>query len=67
MIQYEQARQISLERILIKLGFQSAYTSRVGEELWYHSPFRDEKTPSFKVDIHRNVWFDFGENLGGHQ
>ena len=65
MMQFEQARQISLERILSKLGFEAAYASRVGESLWYHSPFRDEKTPSFKVDIRRNVWFDFGENIGG--
>ena len=65
MMQFEQARQISLERVLMKLGLEAAYASRVGEELWYHSPFREEKTPSFKVDTRRNLWFDFGENVGG--
>ena len=64
-MQFEQAWQISLERVLMKLGLEAAYASRVGEELWYHSPFREEKTPSFKVDTRRNLWFDFGENVGG--
>ena len=26
---------------------------------------REEKTPSFKIDVRRNLWFDFGENVGG--
>lgn len=25
----------------------------------YKSPFRDEHTPSFKVDYNRNLWHDF--------
>lgn len=65
MMQFEQARQMPLAKILMKLGFETARTSRAGEELWYHSPFRDEKTPSFKVDVRRNIWFDFGEGVGG--
>jgi len=31
----------------------------------YKSPFRGERTPSFKVDYNRNLWFDFGSNEGG--
>ena len=31
----------------------------------YRSPFRDEDTPSLKVDYNRNLWFDFGSNEGG--
>lgn len=31
----------------------------------YKSPFRDERTPSFKVDYNRNLWFDFGNGEGG--
>lgn len=31
----------------------------------YRSPFRDERTPSLKVDYNRNLWFDFGSNEGG--
>lgn len=32
---------------------------------WFLSPFRTEKTPSFKIDINKNVWFDFGIGTGG--
>jgi hypothetical protein len=34
-------------------------------DAWFKSPFRDEKTASFKVNIQKNIWFDFGENKGG--
>jgi DNA primase len=32
---------------------------------WYHSPFRQENTPSFKVNLNKNLWFDFGTGEGG--
>jgi len=32
---------------------------------WYRSPLRNDKTPSFKVDLSRNLWYDFGIGLGG--
>lgn len=31
----------------------------------YKSPFRDEKTASFKVDYTTNLWCDFGSDEGG--
>lgn len=31
----------------------------------YKSPFRDEKTASFKVDYRANLWYDFGTGEGG--
>lgn len=31
----------------------------------YLSPYRDERTPSFKVDYNMNVWFDHGTGEGG--
>ena len=31
----------------------------------YKSPFRDEKTASFKVDYLQNLWYDFGSGEGG--
>lgn len=31
----------------------------------YCSPIRNEKTPSFKVDRVKNVWYDFGTGTGG--
>ena len=50
------------------------YLSQIGHQpvkiqqpsYWYRSPFRDEKTPSFKVNRQRNQWFDFGEGKGGN-
>lgn len=36
-----------------------------GRNYWYVSPFRDERTPSFKVDIHSNLFYDFGIGYGG--
>ena len=32
---------------------------------WFLSPMRQETTPSFKVNIDKNVWFDFGTGEGG--
>lgn len=31
----------------------------------YHSPFREEKNPSFKVSEVKNLWIDYGTNEGG--
>jgi len=33
---------------------------------WYKSPFRDETVASFKVDIGKNVWYDYGLGEGGN-
>ena len=34
-------------------------------DTWFLSPFRDEKTASFKVDNYRNKFYDFGIMKGG--
>lgn len=31
----------------------------------YHSPFREERNPSFKVSEIKNLWIDYGTNEGG--
>lgn len=31
----------------------------------YHSPFREDKYASLKVDYNKNLWIDFGSNEGG--
>jgi len=31
----------------------------------YHSPFREENNPSFKVSEIKNLWIDYGTNEGG--
>jgi len=34
-------------------------------EAWYLSPLHEEKTPSFKVDLQKNIWYDHGIGEGG--
>lgn len=45
-------------------GYQP--TSVRGNNWWYLSPLRDERTASFKVDVNKNVWYDFGLGKGGN-
>lgn len=58
-----QARDIDLVAYLSGLGFEPAKIK--GINFWYHSPFRQEHTPSFKVNRNLNRWYDFGEGIGG--
>lgn len=59
----EQAIQISLVDFLASMGFNPAQVR--GYKLWYLSPFRAESKPSFKVNVEMNLWYDFGEGVGG--
>ena len=62
-----QAKCIPLEQYLERQGLRPKKTRQGGRELWYHSPIRDgDKTPSFKVDTVKNVWFDHGVAHGGN-
>ncbi len=59
----EQANQIPLTRLLKDLGFSPVQEL---QRSWiYSSPLRQEKTPSFKVNLSRNLWVDFGDGEGG--
>ncbi|HEU4606900.1 MAG TPA: CHC2 zinc finger domain-containing protein, partial [Chitinophagaceae bacterium] len=58
-----QAKQIDLVDYLASLGYQPQKV-RNGD-YWYHSPLREEKTPSFKVNRKLNVWYDHGTGKGG--
>jgi Toprim-like/CHC2 zinc finger len=57
------AKATDLSSILNKIGHVPA--RQKGHDLWYYSPFRKEKTPSFHVNTAKNVWYDFGEVMGG--
>lgn len=59
----EEAKRIPLEVYLRRIGFTPV--KQHGDSLWYCSPFRKEKTPSFKVSGSRNLWYDFGAGQGG--
>lgn len=59
----DEMRQLPLETFLQRLGHHPAMRKR--NDLWYNAPYREEKTPSFKVNTDRNIWFDFGAGRGG--
>ena len=59
----DEMRQLPLETFLQRLGHSPAMQKR--NDLWYNAPYREERTPSFKVNTDRNVWFDFGLGRGG--
>ncbi|CDT07415.1 DNA primase [Sphingobacterium sp. PM2-P1-29] len=48
---------------LSKLGYEPSKIR--GNDHWYYSPFRNENSPSFKVNRRKNRWYDFGEGKGG--
>lgn len=62
-LSFEAARQISIVDYLSRLGFEPAKIR--GADHWYHSPFREERAPSFKVNASLNLWFDHGTGAGG--
>jgi hypothetical protein len=60
----KQAKELNLVEFLRCLGHEPKTTR--GNDTWFHSPLRpEERTPSFKVDTRKNVWFDFGLGEGG--
>lgn len=58
-----QVREMDIVAYLAKLGIEPKRIR--GNDFWYHSPFRNERTPSFKVNRNLNKWYDFGEGIGG--
>ena len=56
-------REIPIADFLSAMGIHP--TKQKGNALWYSAPYRTERTPSFKVDTAKNVWFDFGTGKGG--
>lgn len=59
----EEIKKIPLATFLSRLGCEPS--CRRGNGLWYRSPLRQENTPSFKVQLDKNTWYDFGIAKGG--
>jgi len=57
------AKKIDLVDYLASLGHHPQKVSH--QDYWYLSPFRDEKTASFKVNRKLNVFYDHGTGMGG--
>ncbi|MEP6738249.1 MAG: CHC2 zinc finger domain-containing protein [Chryseolinea sp.] len=62
-LSFLEAKQIPITEYLGGLGFEP--TKVLGNDCWYYSPFRDERTPSFKVNTKLNMWYDHGSGQGG--
>src|SRR6266498_1236535 len=60
----QEIKKTDIVDYLSRIGFKPAKITR--HDYWYLSPFRDEKTPSFKVNRNMNRWYDFGEGKGGN-
>ena len=59
-----EAKKIDMVQYLSDLGFEPQKIR--GNDYWYHSPFRKETDPSFKVNRKFNVWYDHGLQKGGN-
>jgi len=59
----DKIKAIPIERFMVSLGYQikSVTTSNI----FFDSPFRNEKTASFSVWKKNNLWKDFGSGEGG--
>lgn len=60
---WDEVKRIDLVDYLDTLGIQPQKIRN--NDYWYLSPFRQEKTPSFKINRNQNVWFDHGSGEGG--
>jgi len=58
-----EAKNIPIADYLQSIGITPC--KRQGNNLWYYSPFREETEPSFKVNLVRNEWKDFGSGGKG--
>ena len=59
----DELRKIPLADFLARLGHEPV--RRSGNELWYLAPYRGERTPSFRVNVAKQLWYDFGLGKGG--
>lgn len=59
-----QAKSILITDLLASLSREPRNIKN--NDYWYLSPLHEEKTPSFKVDTMKNVWYDHGAGVGGN-
>lgn len=60
----QEAKQIKIADYLQSLGYTPL--KQQGNNLWYKSPLREETSPSFKVNIELNQWYEFAIGKGGN-
>lgn len=59
-----QARDLDMVAYLARLGHTPIRIRR--QDYWYFSPFREERTASFKINRRMNRWYDHGLGEGGN-
>lgn len=59
----KQINKIKFSKLLSNIGCTPIKSSY--KEEWYLSPFRKEKNASFKIDLAKNRYWDFGRGEGG--
>lgn len=60
-----QANNLDFPDLLSKLGYEPTKVLKGGKDIWYCSPFRQEKDPSFHIREGREykwIWYDFGHD-----
>lgn len=62
----EQAKKIPLSKVMERLGYTPVKVDKNGFDVWYNSPFRNEKEASFHIHTGKNIWYDFGSGKGGN-
>lgn len=62
-LSFSQAKQIPITEYLTGIGLEPSKIR--GNDYWYLSPFRHERSPSLKVNTKLNVWYDHGSGEGG--
>ena len=60
----DRMKRIPIEEFLARLGHLPV--QRRTNALWYKAPYREERTASFKVNMERNLWYDYGLGKGGN-
>ena len=59
-----EAKKISIISYFDNLNIN--YKKQNNQDFWYLSPLHAEKTPSFKVDSSKNLWYDHAQGVGGN-
>ena len=58
-----QIKQIDIVDFLRATGY--CPVKETSFSAWFRAPYREDATPSFKVNKNRNIWFDFGTGQSG--
>lgn len=62
---FEEAKDISVYDLCVKLGGRCAQTNNGKRYALFHAPYRDDRHPSVTVDLTTNRWYDYAEGVGG--